>query len=440
MAFCFTDCFCVSLAPPTVTRGSIRVENGLISEIGADVTPATDDEVISLEGGVIMTGLVVGHHHLYSALARGMPAPPCAPQNFTQILEKIWWVLDRCLDKESVELSALVGLLSAVRCGATTVVDHHASPSCTTGSLNMLGDAFRKIGVRGVLCYETSDRAGREEAERGIAENKRFAEANQESKLLRGTVGAHASFTLSDASLKEISEVCAQLHLGIHIHLLEGSADREVSIKEYGSDPIKRLIDFGLLNEKSLLVHGVHMQPEEIDMVAKSGATLIHNGRSNMNNRVGRSPLGLMEKAGVKIALGTDGIDGDILTEARCAFFRGSEESSPPSFGLSLDMLAQSQAIVAESFNQPIGKMEVGAPADFTILDYNPQTPMHENNLAGHLIFGGLGPENVRSVMVNGDFILRDRKFVHIDTQTVYKQSRSAAERLWADIEKTWNK
>ncbi len=439
MAVCFMDCRCVSTHPPLVTEGAVRVENNKISGAGPGIGPEPGDEVISLGGGIVMPGLVVGHHHLYSALARGMPAPRSAPRSFAQVLERIWWILDRCLDREAVELSGLAGLLGAVRCGAAAVVDHHASPSCTTGSLEILGRCFERVGVRGVLCYEVSDRSGREEAEKGIRENERFAETVKGSDLLRATVGAHASFTLSDESLREISDVCSRQGLGVHIHLLEGPEDRKLSLERYGADPLKRLLNFGLLNEKSLLVHGVYLEPEEMEIIAKSGATLIHNGRSNMNNRVGRSPLGVLENAGVRLALGTDGIDGDILTEARVAFFRGREESTPPSFGLPLQMLTNSREIVSRCFDQPIGKLQPGAPADLTILDYFPQTPMSPDNLAGHLVFGGLGPENVRSVMVNGKFVYRDREFVNIDAQEVFRQAEKAAARLWAKIEEMWD-
>lgn len=444
MSVCFTNATCISLDPPTVFKGAVRAEGGLLAAVGSsdEVKPAAGDEVVDLNGGVLCTGLVVGHHHLYSALARGMPAPPKAPTNFPEILERVWWVLDRCLDAETVEISGLVGLLGAVRCGATAVVDHHASPSCTPGSLTRLAKSFEAVGVRGVLCYEVSDRAGRDEARRGIDENNRFMESvnGKGASLLRGVMGGHASFTLSDDSLGEMAQSCERAGVGLHIHVLEDAADRTLSVESYGAGPLERLDTFGLLNEKALVVHGVHLTAEERALVAKRGATLIHNGRSNMNNAVGRSPLGLLEHDGVKVALGTDGIDGDILTEARCAFFRGREEETPASFGFPLEMLRESQRLVARHFDAPVGKLQPGAPADLTLLSYVPQTPMEASNLAGHLFFGGLGPENVHSVMVDGRFILRNGEFVNVDTAATYERARGAAKGLWAAMKELWKK
>jgi putative selenium metabolism protein SsnA len=435
---CFKDVTLACFDPARVERGSLRVEDGLIAEAGKDVEAKDGDEIITLDGGVLTPGLVVGHHHLYSALARGMPAPPRPPARFTEILDRVWWVLDRVLDDELIELCSLAGLLAAVRCGATGVIDHHASPSSTPGSLDRLGSGFEEIGVRGMLCYETSDRAGSEEASRGVEENRRFLRESRRSRLLRGAIGAHASFTLSDESLEKLGALVDESGAGIHIHVLEGAADRKLSEERWGGDPISRLERFGLLNERALLAHCVHLTEEETERVARSGAWVLHNSRSNMNNVVGRAPLGRMEKHGVKLALGTDGIDGDVLTEARAAFYRGREEEVQPAFDLPVRMLGNAQRALGESFGRDLATLDEGTPADLTLFDYGHATPLTAANLAGHLFFGGMGPERVHSVMVDGELVLRDRRFERIDERAILARARKGAVRLWDGMERLW--
>ncbi len=429
----------VTLSPPRIWRGAIRIQGDRILEAGPEVEPQPSDQVESLGGAVVMPALVVSHHHLYSALARGMPAPPKAPGNFPEILERIWWVLDRALDPETVEVSALAGILGAVRCGAGAIVDHHASPNAIAGSLDRIGAAFEAVGVRGILCYETSDRWGHEQALAGVEENRRFARSAEGSRLLRPAVGAHASFTLADETLTALAEAVEATGAPLHVHLLEDRADRTLSLERYGAGPVQRFARAGLLQPGALFAHGVHLEPSEIQELARSGAVVLHNPRSNMNNRVGRTPLAALLGQGVRVALGTDGIDGDMLTEARAAFFRAREDEPPPPFDAPIRMLAEGHRILSERFGLPFGRLEPGAPADLTVLAYRPPTPLTAENLAGHLFFGGLGPETVDSVLVAGRWVLRHGSFETVDEGSVLEQARQRAKKLWEAMERTWS-
>ena len=149
-----------------------------------------------------MPALINCHTHLYSTLARGISLPGRAPKNFPEILKKLWWRLDRALNEEDVYYSALVGLIDAAKCGVGTLVDHHSSPNACAGSLDRIEQAFREVGLRGVLCYETSDRNGPLQALEGIRENIRFIDRAQRAPrgdgLVAATFGLHASFTLTD--------------------------------------------------------------------------------------------------------------------------------------------------------------------------------------------------------------------------------------------------
>ena len=244
-------------------------------------------------------GLVCAHHHLYSALARGMPAPSVAPTTFRQILERVWWRLDRALDLEMIRWSAMLGALEALERGTTAILDHHASPSAIEGSLSVISEACREVGVRVSTCYEVTDRNGPDEARAGLAENERYL--REEGS---GYVGAHACFTLSPETLAEVADLARRLDVGVHIHVAEGPEDQDAGRR---LEPLAR--------ESWLLVHAVHLDRD-------LPGTVVHNPVSNMNNAVGYAAPASLRNA---VALGTDGIGGDVLEVFRVAYARARE-------------------------------------------------------------------------------------------------------------------
>ena len=242
----------------------------------------------------VTPGMVCSHHHLYSALARGMPPPPQRPTKFIEILEQIWWRLDVALDPEMIRWSAMLGAVEALQCGTTAIVDHHESPSAIEGSLTLIADACAEVGVRTNLAYGVTDRHGAEGAHRGLAENERFLRAGG-----RGMVGVHAAFTCTDDTLHAAAGLAADLGVGVHIHVAEGPAD---------ADSGERL-DM-LARDDWHLVHCVYLDRE-------LPGTIAHNPRSNMNNSVGYARPAARPNP---IVLGTDGIGADMLEEARLAY------------------------------------------------------------------------------------------------------------------------
>src|SRR3954469_7004330 len=227
----FRDALLIQLDPPRVESGNLRVADGNIVGVGTAVVASPGDEIVDCGGAVLMPGLVNGHTHLYSALAAGMPAPPRAPRNFHEILKFIWWRLDRAHTVESVEMSGLVGALAAVRCGTTTLIDHHASPNAIDGSLSVLENGMAEVGCRSVLCYEVTDRNQANEAMAGLAENERYIRECQRRADGRfaGMVGAHASFTLQEESLQGCVELAQHLDVGVHIHTAEDPVDERIT-------------------------------------------------------------------------------------------------------------------------------------------------------------------------------------------------------------------
>jgi putative selenium metabolism protein SsnA len=419
------DATLATLDPPDVARADLRIEGDRIAERGASIAPRPGEETLELEGSMVLPGLVNAHTHLYSALARGMPGPAAPPRNFVEILEAIWWRLDRALDEESVHLSALVGGIEAALSGTTLVFDHHASPGFIRGSLATLRRGLEEVGIRSVLCYETTDRNGMEGRERGIEENVAFL-AEPPTALTRGLVGAHASFTLSEETLARLAAAVAQTRSSLHVHVAEDHADGENCRTRFGSGLIERFERHGLIGPRALLAHCVHLGASEIEEVQRRGAWIAHNPRSNMNNAVGYAPAGTMWRA----ALGTDGMDEDMLAEARAAYLKMRESRRSDALPASIEMLAGGHRLAAEVFGLPFGRLEAGAPADVVVMDYRPPTPLNEGNLGGHLLFG-LDRSHVRSVMVAGRWIVREGRIVTVDAPAVFARARAAAPKLW---------
>ncbi len=424
------DATVAALDPPGVARADLRVAGDRIAERGPSLEPAAGEEVVDLEAALVLPGLVNAHTHLYSALARGMPGPTEAPRSFVEILERVWWRLDRALDEEAVYLSGLVGAIEAARSGTTAVVDHHASPSFIRGSLATLRRAVEEVGVRSVLCYETTDRNGRDGRDAGIAENRAFLQGGGTS-LTRGTVGAHASFTLSDESLDRLAQTVREQDASLHVHAAEDRADVEDAVRRGGAGVVERLKRHGLVGPRTLLVHAVHLSERELHDAQAEGAWVVHCPRSNMNNAVGHAPTAAFRRA----ALGTDGMDEDVLAEARAAFLGMRDAGRPDAVGAALGMVVGGQRLASALFGLPFGRLDAGAPADLVVFDYSSPTPLTADNLAGHLLFG-LDRSHVRSTMVAGRFVLRDRRVASVDEAAVLSWARVVAGRLWERMAK----
>jgi putative selenium metabolism protein SsnA len=431
MSTFFRDALLVQLDPPRVEVGSLRVADGRIAGVGTNLAAESGDEVVECSGAVLMPGLVNGHTHLYSALAAGMPAPPRTPRNFHEILQFIWWRLDRAHTLDSVEASGQIGALAAVRCGTTTLIDHHASPNAIDGSLSALEKGIAEVGCRGVLCYEVTDRNRPDEDRHGIAENERYANicAERADGHFAAMIGAHASFTLEQESLTGCVDLARRLGVGVHIHAAEDPVDEQITRQKIGCGLIERFNRAGLLDVPgTILAHGTHFSDADFAEVNERADTLslAHNPSSNMNNGVGYTPVAKLIKPPL---LGTDGIGADMWREARIAEFKSHDAGLPLPFGRSLEMLAQSARFASQCLGVRLGVLEIGAAADLVLTNYRPATPLTAGNLAGHLMFA-MGPEFVRDVMVDGWWLMRKGHIVTCDEAAIRARSVEIARAL----------
>lgn len=361
-----------------------------------------------------LAGLTLGHTHLYASLARAMAIDVGQPDRFEQILERLWWRLDVALDAQTLRAAVEVSLLDALECGVTTVIDHHESPSFIDGSLDVIAEAARRIGVRLVACYGSTDRHGAAAAAAGLRENERFAHATADDGLVFAMVGLHAPFTVSDDTLRAHVELSRSLGIGLHLHAAEAPVD---------ADAGERLRRFDALGRRTLIAHGVHLSDEHYAHLARTGTTIAHNPRSNQQNAVGYGRA-LRHHQG-PVVLGTDGMDGDLFTELRAAHLLGRAAHGPQ---------GQVDAVGWLAAGLELSRLLCGdCHRDAVVLNYDPPTPMHADNAAGHLLFG-IGARHVRQVWVDGRLVLDDGVPTRVDAAQLRSDARAQAARLWRKI------
>ena len=342
--------------------------------------------------------------------------------------------MDRALDEESVYYSSLICSLDAVRSGTTAVVDHHASPNFITGSLHQIRRGFEAVGLRGMTCYEVTDRNGGEkELREGVEENLRFAQEIGDAgpdRLMEAAIGAHAPFTVPDAGMEMLSDAVAQTGRGLHIHLAEGAYDVSVSHHRYDRDLAFRLDDFDLINDKSILVHGLYLNEAEIELINSRDAFLAHNARSNMNNNVGY--IRHIDKV-KNLVMGTDGIGADMFEEFKLAFFKHRDAGGPLWPDTFLSALSRGNQLLSRYFDADFGRIEPGCKADLVISDYKAPTPLEPGNIAGHIAFG-MGSNSVRTVLINGKVVMEDRQFP-FDVEEIYAAAAGQAKKVWSRVD-----
>jgi len=415
---------------------ALYIEDGVIKTIGptrALMARYPQAERLDAGGQLVMPGNICAHTHFYGAYARGMAIPGPAPENFPQILERLWWPLDKALDKDTVRLSALVSLVDAVKHGTTTLIDHHASPNFIEGSLDAIADVVDWAGLRAVLCYEVTDRDGEEKMRAGIAENVRFIGEN-EHPLIAGTFGLHASLTLGDATLESCAEALPA-DVGVHVHVAEHEADEADSLRRCGRRVVERLDEYGLWGDKTIAAHCVHIDERERQILADTGTWVSHQPRSNMNNAVGAMAFDAMVAQGMKICLGNDGFSNNMWAEWKDAYLLHKVVNRDPRRANGADIArvaAYNNARLAECFfpDTRLGMLVEGAAADIILVDYHPYTPMTEGNLPWHIVFG-FEASMVTTTIVDGNILMRDRQLLTLDEPAIAAEALELAPRVW---------
>jgi putative selenium metabolism protein SsnA len=356
--------------------------------------------------------------------------------NFQEILENLWWRLDRKLSLDDVEMSARIILLEAIRKGTTTLVDHHASPGAVRGSLGRIARAVKESGLRSCLCYEVSDRDGEAVTTEGLEENADFARAAASARdpQLRALFGLHAAFTLSDGTLERAGRMGRDAGVGFHVHVAEAASDVAANKGRYGLGPVARLAAHGILGPGSIAAHAVHADDADAEILARSGAWVVHNPQSNLNNAVGIADVAGLVRRGVPVGLGTDAMTVAMLEELRVGLFAQHLRQDDPSCGfmeLTGALVARNPEIASKLWGFPIGTLQEGAAADVILVDYHAPTPLNDGTVLGHLVFGI--SEAVVDTTICGGRILMEGKALTagLDEAALAAESRRLAAALW---------
>ncbi|MEI6048953.1 MAG: amidohydrolase family protein [Bacteroidota bacterium] len=378
-----------------------------------------DLEVVDCTGKLVTKSFAVGHHHVYSALSRGMGAPRKKPENFYEILKYVWWTLDKCLDLEMIESSALVTAIACAKAGSTFVIDHHSSPFAVMGPLETIAKAFNKVGVSHLLCYEISDRDGAKISREGLEETESYLKNNQ------GLVGLHASFTVGNDTLNQAVDMMIRFNSGIHIHAAEDIYDQDFCLRKYGKRVVERLHESGVLkSSKTILAHCLHLDDNEKDIIRNSPCWVVQNAESNMNNNVGRFNG---EYLGTNIMTGADGMHSDMLQSAKAAFFAGQGFDSI-TYQSAYQRLRNVHRYLSENSFSGDGENNL------VVLDYDAPTAINKENFYGHFIFG-INSNHVRDVISNGKLIVKDRQILTVNEAEILEVSKECANRLWKKMQ-----
>jgi putative selenium metabolism protein SsnA len=419
-------------------NASVVIDGEEISAVGDTLNMKRqfpDADSIDCTGKVILPGFICTHHHFYSTMARGMVIPGSPASNFVQILERLWWKVDRSLSEEDILLSSQIPLIECIRNGTTTVIDHHASPGMRDGSLDLIERAVRQAGIRASLCYEVSDRnipGG------GIPENERFIKKTGKGDgQIAAMMGLHASFTLSDATLEKCVSIAKDAQVGCHIHVAEDAADREDSLSKYKMPTVMRLERLNVTGNKSIFVHCVHIDESEMEILSDTDTAVVHNPESNMNNAVGVTPLFKLMNKNILVGLGTDGMSSDMLAQMRCAYLLHRLANHDPRVGFkeAPQLLLQNNAQIAErQFHLKFGELSEGRQADLAILDYYPPTPLDDSNFLGHLLFG-LVDATVDTTVCRGKILMKGKDILSLDEERLAARSRDLAPQMWRRLQ-----
>ena len=392
------------LERPYLENGAVVTDGAKIAAVGEENAlrkAYPEAEYVDAAGGVIMPGLINAHTHIYSGLARGLSIEGNNPTNFLEIL------------------------------------DHHASFCEIPGSLFAIRDVAKETGMRACLCYEVSERDGEEKTRQGIQENADFAKWAQETDdpMIKAMFGGHALFTISDKTFEEMVKANDGM-TGFHIHVAEGMNDVYDSLRNYGCRPVNRLLYNGILGERTLLGHCIHVSPAEMDIIRETGTMVVNNPESNMGNAVGCAPVLQMMKKGITVGMGTDAYTHDMLESMKVFLIIQRHNAALPNVAWGEDVTMQfvNNRVIAEKyFGVPLGILKKGAAADVIVMDYKPFTPFSNENIDGHMLFGMNG-KNCRTTVINGRLLYKDRRFTDLDEERINAWTMEQSKVLWGEL------
>lgn len=425
-----------------IENGYVAVRNGLIVDVGVGdgLDKFTAEDRVDARRGVIMPGLMCAHTHFYGVLLTGSPwfAKIEPPTDFQQNLQRIWWALDVFLTGEEAYASALVGSIMLAKSGVTNFFDNISAPNSIDGILDYVEKGVNEVGIRGILSFEATQRRSIEEGLKGLAENERFIAKNNRDprKLVKGAIYLHASFTVTNDLMIRARELATKYKALIAIHAAEGLIDVYHNIERYGLRPIERMYKLRFLGDDVILVHAVNVTRDELTLIARTGAHVAHNPLSNMLNAVGVANVPEMLNLGINVGIGNDGYIFDQFENMRAAYLVHKLVHRDPRIVTPLQVVEMTTVNVAKMFHaeRMLGSLEPGKRADIIVIrPTHATTPVNDRTVYAHIV-NTVNSRDVKHVLVDGEFVVRDGRVTKIDEEKAFDYCRRVVERLWNRI------
>lgn len=370
---------------------------------------------IDCSGKYVTKSFACGHHHSYTSLARGLPLPKQKTNSYYEILKYKWWELDKTLGLDMIKASAYNTAIECAKNGVTFVIDHHSSPSSIDGSLQTIADAFNEVGVGHLLSYGISDKDGVDIANKALHETKEYLSHNQ------GLVGLHASFTLTDKTIKKAVKLASSMNTGVHIHVAEDLYDQENCYDIYEKRVVERLADFDVLElQKSIFIHCLYLTHNERVLLRECGAYMVHNIESNLLNNVGDFNSCNL---GQNIMLGLDGVHNDMLRAAKASYFYGQQTDT-----VDLEEIYRRLRQVHSYLQRSDFKGDDSN--NLIVLDYKPMTVFNEDTFLEHFMYC-IESKHIKHVISNGKLIVNDSVLTTVNESDKKMQSQELSQKLF---------
>jgi 5-methylthioadenosine/S-adenosylhomocysteine deaminase len=416
-----------------IHNGAVAIEDGEITNVGSsdDVSRSFGaDEVIDAKNCLVMPGLICSHTHLYGIALRGSALNVNPPSEFLEALQRVWWPLDETLINEDAYATALASCVESVMSGTTCFMDTYSAPNEIAGSLDHISDALNEVGMRGVISFEATERRSTSEGKKGLQENIRFLNKKDKGRAM-GMISLHASFTVSDELIKEGVDASAKYGVPLTIHASEGQNDPLHNIERYGKRTIERLSEAGLLSSRAVLGHCVHLNERELELIRLASTSVAHNPMSNMLNAVGVTPLKEIVERGINVGLGNDGYVFDMFENMRAGFLLHRVARRDPNWPSPQQIVEMCTVNAAKAYGlNSIGSIALGKRADMIIIRPDFLATPYSGSIYGYIV-SGLKGSDVRDVIVDGELIMRERKFLKIDVGKSEQKVLRTMENLW---------
>jgi len=416
-----------------IEDAGVAVLDGKIVAVGPlqDVSKGFGaDEVVDARGCIVMPGLICSHTHLYGIALRGSALNIEQPSDFLQILQRVWWPVDETLTNEDAYATTLAAGIESLMNGTTCYADTYSAPNAIEGSLDQIAKASNEVGLRGIISFEATERRSSEEGTRGLKENLRFIQKKDKGRTM-GMISLHASFTVSDDLISRGVEISREHRVPLTIHVSEGPNDGYHNMERYGRGSVERLQKGGLLSPRAVLAHCVHLNEREIELVAKSSASIAHNPMSNMLNAVGVASLTEMLDRGVNVGLGNDGYVFDMFENMRAGFLLQRVARRNPNMPSPQEVVEMCTVNAARAYGlSSLGSIEVGKRADIIVVRPTFTATPFSGSVYGYIVNSLRGPE-VRDAVVDGQVIMKNRQVLTLDVQKSEVKVLKTMDRLW---------